>query len=966
MSSKADRLDEFNFGPVKVLHEVTVLFQTWWPNGKPTSSDRDDSEVDLFGPGSGGEDGGSGSPIAGGPLQQVDDDGDWEDVDASQGSDGPLAAEGGACLDLGGDHLAGGGVSGSALAVFSRELAGIKAFMLDYISAYCTKITGEAGKATVVTYSRTWHTGRSDVENDEGLRKDLSHNYTRKTFNDFQETWCDCRSLQLDLARGRSKSGNSKYTEKAFDPIKTWLLSPDSSSMRKFVFNPAVDGHTDGNFNLFQGLLFPLTNAMQNTITQDDLELAIQPGLLHIHNILANGNREVGEYILDWMAHVYQKPWKKTEVALILVGPQGCGKGWLGALLRRILGELYCEFSTGTGILAEKFQKSKAKTNLLSFIDEALFHDNHMDRFKTKITENTTLINEKNLPPIEMGNYSNLLCCTNHRVPFTSGIEVEDRRTFATRTSDAIQGGRRHPQHVRYFVELWGSSCPEKWAVYLARRDITNFKPAQYPDTPLLLELKMFRMLRQQTSGGTVPHHMLWVYNELRKRPHIPSVLVAGVDRRDASVGINATATSFSFFRTRALERTVREVQGSMKAFQLESRGSVTIGQPKSWSDELVKVLGLKKRRPRVRTGSRDGAGRGGRGGGTGSSQQVTSYMFPTLQAARGKFEKWVAEHLNIRQNDAHDKRILRSMMCWPQDERPRPEPDREPAPDSNTQLAQLQRQIQELRLRNNSLELQLVQLRSQKSQLQLQAQPNQISASPIAPAGGMGMSSGPGMISQSTPPSSSESAVSEFAESTPLQSLHPGAQGSSTRDRRDARPGDRDCSTSPAKSPAKKPKGTGSIRCSLFAAGSADPQHKRTVAELEVTNVGQHQGDAQGLAPLTQSDSLDHHGQSDSDGLGTPTPTLPRSSEVPLALVRRQQSPQGDAHDIVRYDGQSDDEIISLGDPEVTSDFSLSLDLSDSDSVAVEVPPSLPSRAHVHVQRPTRPHIKTLLQCNF
>ena len=124
MSSKADRLDEFNFSPVKVLHEVTVLFQTWWPNGKPTSSDRDDSEVDLFGSGSGGEDGGSGSPIAGGPLQQVDDgDSVWEDADASQGSDGPLAAEGGACLDLGGDHLAGGGVSGSALAVFSRELA---------------------------------------------------------------------------------------------------------------------------------------------------------------------------------------------------------------------------------------------------------------------------------------------------------------------------------------------------------------------------------------------------------------------------------------------------------------------------------------------------------------------------------------------------------------------------------------------------------------------------------------------------------------------------------------------------------------------------------------------------------------------------------------------------------------------------------------------------------------------------
>jgi hypothetical protein len=53
----------------------------------------------------------------------------------------------------------------------------------------------------------------------------------------------------------------------------------------------------------------------------------LQPFLSHIREIVCQGCDEKSSWFIKWMAHIYQKPWIKTEVVPVLIGEPGCGKG---------------------------------------------------------------------------------------------------------------------------------------------------------------------------------------------------------------------------------------------------------------------------------------------------------------------------------------------------------------------------------------------------------------------------------------------------------------------------------------------------------------------------------------------------------------------------------------------------------------------------------------------------------------
>jgi hypothetical protein len=58
----------------------------------------------------------------------------------------------------------------------------------------------------------------------------------------------------------------------------------------------------------------------------------------HIVNVIASGNREFADYVFRWIAWSIQNPGRQAEVALVLIGEKGAGKGTLGEVLSRIFG----------------------------------------------------------------------------------------------------------------------------------------------------------------------------------------------------------------------------------------------------------------------------------------------------------------------------------------------------------------------------------------------------------------------------------------------------------------------------------------------------------------------------------------------------------------------------------------------------------------------------------------------------
>jgi hypothetical protein len=79
---------------------------------------------------------------------------------------------------------------------------------------------------------------------------------------------------------------------------KLWCRSSARKTLNKVVFetNPCVA--SSNNYNLFYGFPFPYD--VQKTVDMTK----IAPLLNHVHEVLANNNPTIAEYILDWLAHL--------------------------------------------------------------------------------------------------------------------------------------------------------------------------------------------------------------------------------------------------------------------------------------------------------------------------------------------------------------------------------------------------------------------------------------------------------------------------------------------------------------------------------------------------------------------------------------------------------------------------------------------------------------------------------------
>src|SRR5262249_42776277 len=105
-----------------------------------------------------------------------------------------------------------------------------------------------------------------------------------------------------------------------------WLFHRSRRQYRGITFLPGGPQAINGQLNLWQGW-------------------GIRPkagdwGLIqrHIVEVLAGGNEDFARYIIRWIAWAIQNPAKQAEVALVLIGAKGTGKGTLVRCLQRIFG----------------------------------------------------------------------------------------------------------------------------------------------------------------------------------------------------------------------------------------------------------------------------------------------------------------------------------------------------------------------------------------------------------------------------------------------------------------------------------------------------------------------------------------------------------------------------------------------------------------------------------------------------
>jgi len=265
-------------------------------------------------------------------------------------------------------------------------------------------------------------------------------------------------------------------TAKFFGFINGWGSDEDQRTYYTYNYYPNPSLCPKNIYNLWQP--FPILK------TPLDSDVDTSKIYAFIETLLG----ECAEYVLNWFAHIVQKPAKKTEVCILLYGAQGCGKSTIGEyLLRKIIGLDKMIITSKADKMFGRFVNSQGK--LLAVLNECSGKDtfNICDILKDAITMTTTEQEKKGVDAVSVTDYTNFIFTTNN----INSVKIEegDRRFMPIEINNVLKN------NVSYFKELYADLDNDlimrKFYHELMNRDLSNFNPSRNrPETELMIDMK--------------------------------------------------------------------------------------------------------------------------------------------------------------------------------------------------------------------------------------------------------------------------------------------------------------------------------------------------------------------------------------------------------------------------------------------------------------------------------------------
>src|SRR5262245_34894149 len=212
-------------------------------------------------------------------------------------------------------------------------------------------------------------------------------------------------------------------TEKWVDLGSWWLEHSQRRQYAGVVFRPAGTRIINGRLNLWTGWgVEP---------KQGDWSLLRR----HIREVLAAGDEDVYQYIMNWLAWAVQHPDEQAEVALVFIGERGTGKGTLGKAFSKIFGQHALHLSSPEH-LTGRFNVH-LRVCVFLFADEAYGPKDKSAEgvLKRIITEDTLIIEQKGRDPIEVPNLLHVMMASNNEWVVPAG--AHERRFMVQKVSEA-------------------------------------------------------------------------------------------------------------------------------------------------------------------------------------------------------------------------------------------------------------------------------------------------------------------------------------------------------------------------------------------------------------------------------------------------------------------------------------------------------------------------------------------------
>ena len=199
----------------------------------------------------------------------------------------------------------------------------------------------------------------------------------------------------------------------------------------------------------------------------------------YLRDVICGGNSNAYDYLVQYMAHMIQRPEEKPGVMVVLLGGQGTGKGVYFSLLRAIWPRTTLQVSDVEQVIG-KFNAALER-NFVVCMDEALFYGDRraIDRLKSTVTEQFIQIEQKYQPSRSIESVHRFFASSNHE--HFANVERDDRRFLFLRLSAT------HQQDTTYFSTVTAAindpGTLNALAYYLHRKDISGFNVRVKPKT---------------------------------------------------------------------------------------------------------------------------------------------------------------------------------------------------------------------------------------------------------------------------------------------------------------------------------------------------------------------------------------------------------------------------------------------------------------------------------------------------
>lgn len=315
--------------------------------------------------------------------------------------------------------------------------------------------------------------------------------YRERTSGVYVETLIDGEEARYITKHAFMDAFNTLFytspTKKEMVPfIPVWIVDPRQRKYDKAVFAPPGGSVqvTPKQINMWKGTAAERLRLKGVQPTPGGETVARQ----HILHLMGN-NEIAATYIEMWIAQILQQPGYKPGVALILIGPMGCGKSVLAEdLMTTLLGKDLCSVTCQSRELFEKFsvlRYNKVYINLDETSNGALHADSNA--LKGFMTQRSYTLERKYECPRMVFDYCRYIITTNNE---DGGMKPEEgsnnRRAAPLGCSDILVG------NTQYFIDFhtWMTNDGNILALYdyFMTLDVASFDFSQKPQVQALQE----------------------------------------------------------------------------------------------------------------------------------------------------------------------------------------------------------------------------------------------------------------------------------------------------------------------------------------------------------------------------------------------------------------------------------------------------------------------------------------------